>query len=65
VLNLKIYQRVLAEDKDGVEILEELAAEFVYNEQFVPGDPHATAFKLGCKHVVMELMRRAANEEPN
>lgn len=63
MLDTKIYQRVLAEEKDGAAILEELAAEFVYSEQFTAGQPDVTAFKLGCKHVVMELMRRAASTE--
>lgn len=60
-LDPKIYQRIFTEDKDGAAILEELAAEFVYGEQFMPGQPDTTAFNLGAKHVVMQLMERAAD----
>lgn len=57
----KIYQRIFQEDKDGAAILEELAAVFVYPDQFVPGQPDTTARNLGAKAVIMAIMERSAD----
>jgi len=55
----------------GQTVLEDLARScFVYKTTFTPGDPHATAFNEGMRHVVtsiFDMIRRTTtlNQEDN
>jgi len=55
------WRRIFQEDPDGVAILEELAAEHVYSEQLVPGQPDQTHYNLGMKALVMKIMAKCAD----
>lgn len=58
----EVWRRIFQDDPDGAAILEELANENVYNEQFVPGAPDHTAFALGRKSLVMEIMDKCGQD---
>lgn len=58
----EVWRRIFQDDPDGAAILEELAVENVYGDQFVPGSPDQTAYNLGRKSLVMEIMNRCGQD---
>lgn len=59
------YQHTFALGR-GVNVLRDLRAQYMQRSSFVPGDPHATAFREGQRDVVLaiESMLRTA-EDPS
>ena len=58
-----VYNRLFQQDRDGVAVLEELAAMFYDQLSFVSGDPHATSFNEGSRAVILYIMQRAGSNE--
>ena len=55
-----LYYRVFVQNQDGALILQELCKRFYDRDPYVQGDTHETARRLGCRHVVSELLRKSA-----
>ncbi len=56
----EIYHRVFVQNQDGADILADLCHRFYDADPYVQGDTHETARRLGCRHVISQLLRKAA-----
>jgi hypothetical protein len=52
----EVWRRIFQGDPDGQAILEELTALYVDSSQFAPGQTDLTAYRLGKKDLVMEII---------
>lgn len=58
-----VYNRLFQQDRDGMAVLEELAAMFYDQLSYVPSDPHATTFNEGARSVILYIMQRSGSND--